>query len=176
MANFTVAGRLKNLPDIQKIYMWELYIPSVEELDQDDFVLRVRNVVIPGRTITPIESFFMGTKQFFPGRNEYAGTFTFQIEEFEDQKGHAALHSWQQLIFDYDPNSPTAGQQKVAVKSDLTRDVVLRVYKGDGTKMDKEIVFYSSWPQAIADSTLDYTGSDSVKIDCTFQYDYWLTR
>lgn len=176
MANFTIAGRLKNLPDIQKTYMWELFIPSIEDLDQDDMVLRVRNVVIPGRTIQPIESFFMGTKQFHAGRTEYAGTFPTQIEEFEDQKAHSALHSWQQLIYDYDPNSSTAGQSKVVGKNEYSRDIVLKMYKNDGIKMDKDIVFYGAWPQNVGDATLDYTASDSVKYEVTWQYDYWLPR
>lgn len=176
MANFTIAGRMKNLPDIQKSYMWELFIPSIEELDQDEMVLRVRNVVIPGRTITPIESFFLGTKQFFPGRTEYAGTFNFQAEEFEDQKVHKALHAWMQYLFDYDPNSVTAGAQKAPGKTDVTRDVVLKMYKSDGSAMENDVVFYGSWPQAVGDAALDYTANDSVKFDVTMQYDYWLTR
>ena len=176
MANFTIAGRLKNLPDIQRTYMWELFIPSIAELDQDDMVLRVRNVVIPGRTIQPIESYFLGSKQFHPGKSEYVGTFPVQIEEMEDGKAHQALHSWQQLIWDADPNSSTAGQSKVNGKRDYTRDIVLKMYKNNGTKMDKDIVFYNSWVQNVGDATLDYTASESLKFECTFQYDYWLTR
>lgn len=176
MANFTAAGRLKNLPDIQKTYLFELYIPSIAELEQDDFVLKVRNVVIPGRTIQPIESFFLGTKQFFPGRTEYASVFPCQVEEFEDQKVFKALNSWQQSIFDYDSNSVTAGQSKVTGKNDYTRDIVLKMYKNNGQKMEKDIVFYNSWPQNVADATLDYTASDSVKFEVSFQYDYFLPR
>jgi len=176
MANFTVAGRLKNLPDIQKQYMWELIIPSIEDLDEDDMIVRARNVVIPGRTITPIESFFMGTKQFFAGRTEYTGTFAVQLEEFEDQKVHTALHSWMQLIHDYDPASPTAGGQKVPTKQDYIKNIVLKMYKSDQTKFEKDVVFYQAWPTSVGDATLDYTANDSVKYDVTFQFDYWLQR
>lgn len=176
MANFTAEGRLKNLPDIQKVYLWELFIPSIDVLDMDDMVLRVRNVVIPGRNITPIESYFMGTKQFFAGRTEYPGTFTCQIEEFEDQNAHTALHEWMQKIFDHDPDSSKAGQQEVSTKNEYTSNVRLKMYKGDGTKMDKDVVMFNTWPQAVGDSTLDYTGNDSVKYDLTLQYDYWLQK
>ena len=176
MANFTIAGRLKNMPDIQRSYMWELFIPSIEELDQDDMVLRIRNAVIPGRTIQPIESFFLGSKQFHPGKTEYTGTFTTNIEEFEDGKAHASLHSWMQAIYDANPNSSTAGQSKLAGKNEYTRDIVLRMYKNDGTKMDKDIVFYNSFPSGISDATLDYTASDAVRLDVTWQYDFWLPR
>lgn len=175
MANFTAAGRLKNLPDIQKNYLFEIFIPSIGSLEQDDFILRVRTATIPGRTVTPIESFFMGTKIYTPGRTEYPEV-TVNVEEFEDQKAHAAISSWQQTIFDYDGNSSTAGQQKVATRSEYTRDIVLRTYKANGVKMDKDIVMYSSWPTAIGDATLDYAGGDSVKYDITFRCDYWLPR
>ena len=176
MANFTIAGRLKNLPDVQKTFMWEMFIPSIEDLDQDEMVLRIRNTVIPGRTITPIESHFMGTRQFFSGKTEYTGTFATQIEEFEDQKVHKALTSWQHAIFDYNPDNPTAGQSKVAGKNDYTRDIVLSMYKNSGVKMDNDVVFYNAWPQSIGDATLDYTASDSVKYEVTWQFDYWLER
>lgn len=176
MANFTTAGRLKNLGEIQKTYNWELYIPSIEDLDQDDMVIRVRNTVIPGRSITPIESHFMGTKSWHAGKTEYTGTFNVQMEEFEDQKVFTALHSWQQAIFDYSPDSPTAGQSKVQDKNGYTRDIVLRMYKNNGVKMEKEIVYFNAWPTSVSDVSLDYTASDSVKYECTFQYDYFLPR
>ena len=174
MANFTAAGRLKDLPDIQKNYMWELFIPSIEDLDQDDMVIRCRTASIPGRTIAPIESNFMGTKQFYPGKSKYTGNLAIQLEEFEDQKVHQALHSWMQSIFDYDPKSGTAGQSKAAGKNDYSVDVTLKLYKGDGSDVDKKIRFYNCWPTSVGDAALDYAGPDSVKYDVTFQFDYWL--
>lgn len=165
---FTHESRLKNLPDIQKTYMWELFIPSIEELDMDEMVVRVRNVQIPGRTITPIESFFMGTKAFYPGRTEYTGTFTTDFEEFEDQKVYEAINSWMELIFNYED-----GQQGVPSKNDLTRNISLIMYRSNGDKLPKKIVFKNAWPQAIGDATLDYTASDSVKHNVTWQFDHW---
>ena len=170
MANFTAHGRLGNLGDIQRQYMWELYIPDIAELNQDDMVLRVRNVVIPGRTIAAIESSFMGTKQFFPGKTEYAGTFATQFEEFEDQKVFKAIDSWQQFIFDHGRTDNAGGS--AGDKSIITRTITLRMYKHDQSLLG-EIEFYNAWPQGIADSTLDYTASDSVKFDVTWQYDFW---
>ena len=165
---FTAEGRLKNLPDIQRSYMWELFIPSIEELDMDEMIVRVRNVQIPGRAITPIESYFMGTKSFYPGRTEYTGTFTTNIEEFEDQKVYVALNSWQELIFNYDQ-----GQQLAPSKNDVIRNISLIMYRANGDKMEKKIVFHNAWPQGLADATLDYTAGESVKYDVTWQYDFW---
>jgi len=176
MANFTIAGRMKNLPEIQKSFLWELYTPSIEDLDQDDMVLRVRNVVIPGRTIQPIESFFLGSKQFHAGKTEFVGTFPTQIEEFEDGRAHQAIYSWMQAIYNADSNSSEAGQSKFNGKNEYSRDIVLKMYRTNGTKMDKDIVFYNSFPNSITDAPLDYASSDSVKLDVTWSYDYWLTR
>jgi hypothetical protein len=168
---FTSESRLRNLPDISKTYMWELFIPSIAELEMDDMVVRVRNTQIPGRTITPIESFFLGTKTFYPGRTEFTNSVTMQIEEFEDQKVLTSFNSWQELIFNYDE-----GQQGAESKRDIVRDVELLMYAGDGSKLEKKIIFKNAWPQSIADSALDYTGNESIKYDITLQYDFWRVK
>lgn len=165
---FTHENRLKNLPDIQRSYMWELYIPSIEELDMDEMVVRIKNVQLPGRTITPIESYFMGSKSFFPGRTEYTGTLTVDMEEHEDQKVYTALNSWQELLYNYD-----TGTQGVASKNDLVKNLSLIMYKANGVKLGKKVVFHNAWPQAVADTALDYTAGEAVRINVTFQYDYW---
>jgi hypothetical protein len=167
---FTHQSRIKNLPDIQRTFMWELFIPSIAELNTDEMVVRIRNVQLPGRTIAPIESYFMGTKAFYPGRSEYTGTFTTQIEEFEDQKVHQAIHSWQELMFSYEQ-----GKQGVASKNDLVKPISLIMYKANGEKLPKKVIFQNAWPQAMADVTLDYSTAESVKYDITWQYDYWKT-
>lgn len=177
MPNFTIEGRLKQLKDIQRNWMWELVIPAEEVSDQavsEDLIIRCRNAIIPGRSFEPIESNFAGMKQFFAGKPAFANTFAATFEETEDQKMHKFFYDWMQKIFDVNPNSPTAGVSTGLVKRDLCRDIFLLEYKYNGDNLDKRIKFVNAWPQNIDDVTMDYTGNESVKYGITFQYDYWL--
>lgn len=176
MANFTIDGRLKNLPDVQKNYMFEIRIPhdGFDSFSDEGLLIRARTAVIPGRDNTPIESHFMGTKQVFPGKTEFTGALQITFDEFEDQMITTAINEWQQMIFDYNPQSGTAGAQKVPSKRDYTKTVTLVMYRSNGTQLDKKIKFYNCWPKTIDDAQLDMQSSDKVQRSVTFQYDYWL--
>lgn len=171
MAKFTAENRLGNLSDVQKTFMWELAIPpvpGVDGFDMEDMIVRCRNVQIPGRTIEPIISNFMGTKQNHTGLTTYTGQFTTQFEEYEDQKVIENINNWMELMFNYDE-----GKAEAATKKDLVAKIQLIMYTSDGTKLPKRIEFINTWPQGIADAPLDYATGDSVKYDVTWQYDYW---
>jgi hypothetical protein len=171
--NFSYAGRLTNLPDPQKVWMWELYVNIPRgintSVESDDLLLRARTVTIPGRQINPIESNFMGTKAFYPGKTEFTGQITTSLEEREDQKVHSLLTSWMQYIFDWND-----GIQKGANKQDLVSTMIIKPYKSNGKVMPNSHKIYNCWPQAIADVSLDYAGTDIVRYDVTWQYDYSL--
>jgi hypothetical protein len=175
MANndFSAEGRLKNLPDLHKSWLWELYIelPSGiagDGLSTDELLLRVRNVMLPGKTITPIETYFMGTKTFHPGKMEFSGQLSVQLEEYEDQKVHDTLNAWADLIFNWE-----TGKQGAALKSDITSTGILKMYKSNGEPMPKMIKIFNMYPASIPDVTLDYAGTDPVRYDVQFQYDWW---
>jgi hypothetical protein len=168
MSNFTISKRLGNLPDIQRDYMFELWIPNIQQLNMDDMIIRVRSAAIPGRSNESIESVFMGMKQFFPGKPVMPYTFACNIEEFEDKKVAKALYSWQQLLFDIEDNGASKGTKK----SDVVRDIDLRMYKYNGNILST-IRFFNAWPEIVGDVTLDYTASASVKYPVTFRYDRW---
>lgn len=171
--NFSYESRLKNLPDPQKVWMWELYIDIPQgintEVESNDLLLRARNVAFPGRTINPLESNFMGTKSFFPGKTEFTGQITTSLEEREDQKIHTILTEWMQYIFDW-----TQGVQGGANKQDLVSDMTIKPYKSNGEPMPNAIKVYNCWPQSVADVTLDYDGAEIVRYEVTWQYDYSL--
>jgi hypothetical protein len=171
--SFSYEGRLKNLPDPQKVWMWELYIDIPRGIQTDvvseDLLLRARTVVIPGRTINPIESNFMGTKAFFPGKTEFTGQVSTSLEEREDQKIHSLLNSWMQYMFDW-----ISGLQQGANKQDLVSDMIIKPYKSNGQPLPNTIKLYNCWPQAIADVSLDYAGAEFVRYEVTWQYDYAL--
>ena len=114
MSNFSIDGRMKGLPDIQKNYMFEVWIPSegFNSFTREGLIIRAKTAVIPGRDFEQIETFFMGTKQLFPGKATFSNALQVTFDEFEDQTVTKALYEWQQKIFDYNPNSGTAGAQR----------------------------------------------------------------
>jgi hypothetical protein len=179
MANFSIDGRLKNAPDVQRTFLFELVIPANfggKDYDKD-LIYRVKTAVIPSRAVEVIESNYMGMKQYFPGRSLFNHNLSVNIEEHEDQGATKFLYDWQQQIFDVNPTSPTAGQSKSTDKksNQYAKDISLYMYKYNGEKLGKKIMFYNSFVESVADYPLSYT-SDSVKYDVTFRFDYWLLK
>lgn len=176
MSNFTIDGRMKGLPDIQKNYMFEVWIPSegFNSFTQEGLIIRAKTAVIPGRDFEQIETFFMGTKQLFPGKATFSNALQVTFDEFEDQTVTKALYEWQQKIFDYNPNSGTAGAQQVLAKKDYTKTIIVKMYRSNGASLGKQIKFYNCWPKTIDDAQLDMQSSDKIQRSVTFAYDYWL--
>ena len=183
MSNFTIEGRMKSMPDVQRTWMWNLKIPKITTFapetatNIEDLIIRCRSISIPSRTNTAIVSDWMGTKQWFPGRPEFPGTLAVTFEETEDMKIAQTLYEWQERIFSIDPTADTGGKSLgvngSASKRSLSTNMTLSMYNYKGDNLPKNIVFYNSWVQNVADVSLDYTTSDSVKYNVTFQYDFW---
>ncbi len=171
MANLTFEGRLSNLGDLQKTYMWELYIPAIAGIITDDMLVRVRNAQIPGRTIEQITSFFMGTKQKFPGKTTFEDTFPTVFEEFEDGKVRKALHAWMEAIYKYDAQADDGGAAS-GDKSEITGDITLRLLSTQGEKIG-DIKFFNCWPTGIAPVDLSYESGEAIKYNVTWSFDFW---
>lgn len=172
---FTVQERMSHLPDVQKSYMFELYIPAFTDLSADgqgvtdeDLIIRAKTATIPGRDHEMLESVFMGTKQYFVGKATYSSTLEVSFDEFEDQKMTKYFKAWQQRLFNQE-----TGHMEVSTKSQYTKNIVLYLYKGDGTPLEKSIVFVNAWPKTTGDSALDMAGAEKVTRSATFQYDFW---
>lgn len=176
MAEFAIHKKFDNEPDIQRNYMFDLSIPDMAKygIQEDILTVRCRNLSLPGRGSEPIESTFMGMKQWFPGKPTFPGTLSIMFEEFEDRKVSLALYNWQQDVFDVHE----AGAALVTSKAEIAKTMTIRMYdyKGDLLTAGGEIEVINSWPQDIGDVALDYTGNESVKITAVFQYDRWLLK
>jgi hypothetical protein len=180
-SNFTINGRAHKYPDIQRNFMWQLFIPGIISLapsallDAEDLLVRCRSISIPPRTNEPITSNFMGTRQFFPGKADPGGgTITVNFEDTEDMAIQRIFYEWEQNIFNINPASPlTAGKSKRPLKRLLTRDMYLILYNYAGIPLLKQIRFHNAWVQNVSEASLAYDGNESVKYDVTFQYDYW---
>jgi hypothetical protein len=175
--NFHIDGRIAKSKDIQRSYQFELLVPNIGELTQNDFTFRCRSASIPGRGNEVISSFFLGQERFYPGKPTWGGNnLAVEIEEYDDQRGIQALNSWNQLMFDADMTSDGAGFASQSTRVGLTRDVTLLMYKYNGEKLPKKVVFYNAWLESISDTALNYNASESVKYTATLRWDYFLLK
>ena len=178
--NFTIEGRLKEIPDIQRNWMWNLIIPNIKiaapqsaKLGEEDLIVRCRSFAIPPRAIEAVESNFMGMKQWFPMRPTVGGTVDATFEETEDQRIQKIFYEWSQRIFNTNPVGAFAGKSTVPNKRAIARDIFLYMYRYDGSPMDKAIRFVNAWPQNVSTAAMEYAGGAAVQYTVTFQYDYW---
>jgi len=176
--NLTVEGRMAAIDDIQRDFLFEVHIPEIGSLtggaiDQEGLIIRAKTCAIPARGNDTIDSFFNGTKQIFPGRPTFSNLLAVGVDESEDQIVMKALYEWRQIIFDTDPNSPTAGYSKAANKRALSTKIVLRQYKYNGDPLDNDIVFYNAWPSGVDEVALNMEGNGKIQYPVTFTWDFW---
>ena len=179
-ANFTINGRSNKYPDIQKNFMWQMFIPGITSvassaiLDAEDLLVRCRSIAIPERTTEAIQSNFMGTQQYFPGRVTPGGVVTAEFEETEDMAISQIFYEWQQNIFNINPASPTgAGKSARPLKRLLAKDIYLLLFSYNGIPLAKSVRFHNAWVQAVSEVPLNYEGSEAIRYSVSFQYDFW---
>ena len=179
--NFTIEGRMKTLPDVQRTWMWQLLIPGVISvapksalLDMEDLLVRCRSVSIPPRSNQTTQSDWMGMKQFFPGKPDIGGVLSTTFEETEDMAVRRIFWEWEQNIYNVNPKSPlTAGKSRRPIKRLLTKDIFLIMYSYSGIPLPKMIRFHNAFVQNVADVSLGYADNAAVQYNVSFQYDFW---
>ena len=178
--NFTIEGRMSEMADIQRNWMWNLLIPGIKSVapqasaETEDLIVRCRSFSIPPRSNTPTESDFMGMKQYFPGKPTVGGTIQATFEETEDMKIAQIFYEWQQRIFNISPKPDiSAGKSLGDKKRTLAKDIILAMYSYDGKELPKKIKFTNAWVQAVDAVTLDYSTGAAVQYTVTFQFDFW---
>lgn len=176
--NFTVEGRLGAIADIQRNFLFEVLIPAIGTMtggaiDTEGLIIRSKSCALPARGNEEIDSFFMGMKQFFPGRPTFSNKLTVSIDETEDQIITKSLYAWRQRIFNIDPNSATAGYSEAVNKRAASTTIILRQYKYNGDKLPNDIYFYNAWPSDIGDVELVMTGNEKVAYSAIFTFDFW---
>jgi len=184
--NFTIDGRkLATLGDVQRVYLWEMFIPGVADIypkfDVDDFIVRCRTADLPSRGNETIKSDFMSMSQYFMGRPTFETTMATELEEFEDGKVGEFLYYWRQLITNTEPD--TNGIAKVgpvpsasgapSKRNGLSKNIFIRQYTYAGALMPNQVQLINAWPSNVAAVTLNYTGSESIKYNTTWQFDRW---
>jgi len=178
-ANFTIENRARAIQDIQRSWLFEVSFPRIADIvpiaSEEGLLIRARTCSIPGRTNEHIESVFMGTKQVFPGKENFSNTLEVTFEDSEDQYIFKALYAWKNKIFNPDPEAEFAGSSEAERKrAGMVTDGFLKMYKfGRQAPTEKWVRFYNMYPSDIADVALTYDGNESIKYSVTFKYDLW---
>jgi hypothetical protein len=180
MANsFTIENRARGLPDIQRNFLFEVSFPNIGQIipnvTDEGLTVRARSCSIPGRSVEPIESFFMGTTRVTPGRPTMPHQFDVNFEETEDMYIHKAMYAWLQKIFNYDASSPLAGSADAESKrKGLCTDAYLKMFKyGRQLPTEKWIRFHNVWIQNIGDVGLSYNDNGAISYQAGFAFDFW---
>ncbi|MFW6219520.1 MAG: hypothetical protein ACOCZ5_00185 [bacterium] len=180
--DLTIEGRAKHVHDVQRNFMWQLWIPQVFRMAPmslttvEDLIIRCRGVSIPSRQTREVSTDFLGMKQHFPGKPEFNGKVTVEFEETENLKISSCFYEWNERIFRSNPLKDRSPREH-SRKRNLSTKIYLSLLSYHGLPnllpYPRVLVFHNAWPQNISEVSLTYSSSDSVKYNVTFQYDYW---
>jgi tail tube protein gp19 len=179
MSNFHIESRLKNAKDPIRTFFFEVIIPHIDSVtdsfkDSEDLVTRVRSVNVPSRGNEPIDSYFMGMKQKFPGKPTFTNTISITFEDFEDQKVSLAMYEWANRIFDIRSNSPTGGMSQATKKRDIAKDIIIKQYAyGGEISLKFQYHLFNCFIENVDEIQLEYNSNDTVKVPVTFSFDYF---
>lgn len=162
---------LQRFGDIQRTYLWKVQFNGLP--GSEDMTFLVREASWAGRTNTPIESYYLGMKTYFPGKEEFNGDLTLQFEERESQFVSKTLYKWKQHIFDVTrggSNATATGREK----SEIAKDLTLTLLAYNNEELPYRMRFKNIWIKNVDDVSLSMSGGEAMLVSATFQYDYWL--
>lgn len=167
MVQMGVDSLKSNLTNTQRVYNWELLIPSpVGEGDAETLMIRCQTTIIPGKSFGDIPIPYKGTPGIgVPGKLTMSHILPFTFIEGEDKEVFKALHTWMQKI-GHDRLGTGVGD--VLIKKDMI--LTLQTTAGEDTLKIKLIGCY---PRAVDDTTLSMADEANVMYAGSFWYDFW---
>lgn len=163
-------SNMQRFGDIQRTYLFQVKILGLP--GADDMNMLAREAIWAGRTNTQIESYFLGMKQFFMGKEEFAGDLTIQFEEHESQFVSKTLYKWKQQIFDVTRGASNAVNTG-AEKAEIAKDIKLTLLAYNNKPLPVSMLFKNAWVKNVDDVSLSMSGGEAMMVGSTFQYDWW---
>ncbi len=184
LTNFTIESVAKGLPDPQRLWAFNVQIlnPVIVGLfsqdggskGSDGLTVRCEGVQIPQISIDQMETNFMGTKQYFPGKKTAGGDVTLDCYETENQFIANGFYKWHQAIFNHDPeNGAFGGGSMVASKTGLITDIDVFCYKYSKELMPYSYRLHNCWVKSVSNPQFAFSSGDNVKVNVTLACDYW---
>lgn len=164
--------------DIVRTYNHEIHFTNSNSFlgsdwGDEDFTLRARSFSLPSRGNETIESNFGGMKQFFPGRPTFSNTVQVTFEETESQKVQRFLNDWQQRIYNVNTGHGDyfAKRGSTTGKDGICETISIISFDNSGEELENKYYFVNAWLQNVEEVSIDYTQSEAVRYQATFQYD-----
>lgn len=183
MARFHVQNVQGHHRDVQRDWLFEVVIPEISRvvptanIDPEGLRARARTVTLPGDMITEIESNYMGTKQFFAGKRNYASNeFSVQFEETEDIPIWRTFKTWMDSIMGIDPALPNAGvalPNFAQKRGGYSTDIFVTTFSYNGMQPLQVVQFKNAWVKSVPDMSLAMANEGKIEYDITFQFDYY---
>ena len=163
---FNVNVLKNNLTNAQRIFLWEILIPSpIGGGDSNTFAVRAQSAEIPGASFATINIPFKQTAGIVvAGKLQYDHKWTATFVEGEDHKVYDALYDWMNSIVN---NVTGIGVGDPLYKTDMY--LILQTMTGD-TSM--KIKLKGAYVESLEKVALDYSSTDGiVKYSVTFAFD-----
>ena len=187
-ANFHIQGRTAAMADIQRNFMFNVMFLNINGVAPassapfgvEDLIVRCTAVKFPDVSIDAIETLFMGTKKYFPGKKNAGGTVSCTFYETEDQQISRFLYEWHQRIFNTNPDAGggvKAGKSisplRTVPGAGLTTDIVVQMFGYSGIPLPFAIKASGCWIQSAPAPDFNFSGNEAVTYAASFQCDYW---
>lgn len=157
-------AQLKNLGMMQNPYMWNIEIPVIPFIGENNFVFQARSSTIPGKTRNKNIIRYLGKQYTQPAAVEYDGEFTVTIMMPEQHVLYNQLILWHQLI-----DTTATGLAVQAIKT----KIYIRLLSLGNNVITKRFLLDGAYVLGIPEiGGLDVTAGDgTIEYDVTFAYD-----
>lgn len=175
-----IEGRkIASFNDIIRNYNHEISFSNTNEFlgtewGDEDFTLRARSFSLPSRGNDVIESNFGGMKQYFPGKPTFGSTIQVKFEETESQKVQKFLYTWQQYLFDIRKGHSTYNRKRSTQGAQgICEAITITSFGADGDELPNKYFLQNAWLKDVEEVTIDYSQSEAIVYNATFQFDFW---
>lgn len=148
------------------------YTKALSDAGVTRFNALCKDISLPGRTINPIETVYMGWKKFFAGKNDSSGDLTMVFHEHQSAMVTEFKRDWFEII----NQTQVGGARRSFAASDnmdnLKAQLKVTLLKTDGKDGNIEAIFYGLWPTQDASQPLSQSSEDFLKPSLTCKYDW----
>jgi len=185
MAGFTVPQTSIQTRDVQRSWLYEFSIPEISRLNgiagmpstigqPEGFTTSVRAVNIPGWTIDPIQSDYMGDQIWHPGKKVPVTDITVQFEEDGNTGAVRKLfENWGEVIQNINKEKTSTGGALPGFshkEGGFAVTAFITTFKYDMTPLQK-IKLKNLWPTSVPEVSLAADGAEKIVYDIVFKID-----
>lgn len=195
-------SKILNYPDLLKNFLFQVRFEFntdtvlsrvVQEIEQEKnyggelgetLMLRARSISLPKKTISKINTHYMGSLRNYPGRTHTDGDVTIKFDEFQDLATQEIFYEWQNMIYNHgnpdmgEATNIVGGIETGGAAADFIRQYTAQVYiyiydSALRTQLPFFWKLYDVFPTDNGQITLDAEGENKVSPEITFNYNTW---